>query len=174
MRLARAPCLLRDSLHGGFTCVLLVILNQFLQFFLFLVSHNPRLSPAYPPHSRRIFTALFCEPSELRRVLEKVNYAKISPRAQRHLSLYLSPFSLFSSMFSPRQSVPCATWNIPASKSTRSTRPLNLKIAVEQYPSCFFCRKERKEHKGGMFLLIIHAVRSVRRFTRLVKTQNRG
>ena len=51
---------------------------------------------------------------------------------------------------------------------------LNLKIAVEQYPSCFFCRKERKEHKGGMFLLIIHAVRSVRRFTRLVKTQNRG
>ena len=124
MRLARAPCLLRDSLHGGFTCVLLVILNQFLQFSLFLVSHNPRLSPAYPPHSRRIFTALFCEPSELRRVLEKVNYAKISPRAQRHLSLYLPPFSLFSSMFSPRQSAPCATWDIPASKSTRSTRPL--------------------------------------------------
>ena len=45
---------------------------------------------------------------------------------------------------------------------------LNLKIAVEQYPSCFFCRKERKEHKGGMFLLIIHAVRSVRPFNRLV------
>ena len=38
-------------------------------------------------------------------------------------SLYLPPFSLFSSMFSPRQSAPCAIWNIPESKSTRSTRP---------------------------------------------------
>ena len=30
------------------------------------------------------------------------------------------------------------------------------------------------EHKEGMSLLIIHAVLSVRQFTRLVKTQNRG
>ena len=30
-------------------------------------------------------------------------------------SLYLPPFSLLSSMFSPRQSAPCANWNISAS-----------------------------------------------------------
>ena len=43
----------------------------------------------------------------------------------------------------------------------RVYNPFSLKIAVEQCPSCFFCHKERKEHKEMMFLLIIHAVRSV-------------
>ena len=38
----------------------------------------------------------------------------------------------------------------------------NLKIAVEQTSFLFLSRKERKEHKERMFLLIIIAVLSVR------------
>ncbi len=49
-------------------------------------------------------------------------------------SLYLTPFSLLSSMCSPRQSAPCANWNISASKSTRSTRSTRPSKKVLQLP----------------------------------------
>ena len=50
----------------------------------------------------------------------------------------------------------------------------NLKNAVEQAPLISISRKERKERKEGMFLLIIHAVYPVWQFTQLVKTKNRS
>jgi hypothetical protein len=50
---------------------------------------------------------------------------------------------------------------------------VNLNVAVEQAVLISFSRKEHKDHKEGIFLLIINAVLSVRQFTQLVKTKNR-
>ena len=49
-------------------------------------------------------------------------------------SLYLPPFSLFSSMISPRHAASCANWNISVSKSTRSTRSTRSSKKVLQLP----------------------------------------
>ena len=50
---------------------------------------------------------------------------------------------------------------------------LSLKNAVESSLLISISHKEHKDHKGGMFLLIISAALSVRQFTQLVKTKNR-
>ena len=78
-------------------------------------------------------------------------------------SLYLPPFSLLSSMFSPRQSAPCANWNISVSKSTRSTRSTRPSKKVLQLPpTLMFCSsrtrfngvnlasRSRQSRQGGL------------------------
>ncbi len=64
-------------------------------------------------------------------------------------SLYLTPLSLLSSMFSPRQSAPCANWNISASKSTRSTRSTRPSKKVLQLPHY------NKKRPGNIFHPIV-------------------
>ena len=55
-------------------------------------------------------------------------------------SRYLPPFSLLPSMFSPRQTTPCAIWNVPAPKSTRYTRSTRPSKKVLQLPPLFMSK----------------------------------